>query len=336
MFETQIQPQRPVDRLNNIACGLWLSRALWVACRLRVPDAIGDEPEPIDAIAARTGSEPSMLRRLLNMLSAFGVFASEDDGRFVHTDLSLHLKSTHPESQRSFIEAVFGGEHYAAWGGIEHSLRTGETAFDSVFGMPVFDHFGRNPESARLFSEAMTGTTRAFEDAVLAAHEFKPFDVAVDVGGSRGSLLAGVLDRQPHGRGILFDLPEIIEDVRPSLESSRIDAAAGDFFERVPEGDLYLLKFILHDWTDAQCAIILRNIRTAIRPGGRLAIAELVLPEYIQPHFGYMMDVNMMVMTGGRERSLSEYVTLLEPAGFQVERMTPTQSPMSVIEAIAV
>jgi hypothetical protein len=305
-----------------------------------LPDAIGDEPTGIEAIAAATGGHKEMLRRLLNALAAFGVFECDGNGRFSHSDLSRHLRSDHPDTQRAFVESVFGGEHYRAWGSISHSLESGETAFNAEFGQPLFDHFGDNPDSAKLFSEAMTGTTRIVEQALLAAHAFKPFDCAVDIGGSQGSLLCGVLARHVKAHGILFDLPEIAEAPdalwRGSPEASRITAWSGDFFRCVPAGDLYLLKFILHDWTDAQCRVILRNIRAACRPGARLAVAEMVLPDRAAPHPGYLMDLNMMVMTGGRERSQAEYAALFKSAGFRLDRATPVPPQFSVLEAVAV
>lgn len=340
MLHQTLAPARPAESILQMASGLWLSRALWAACRLRVPDAIGDVPTGVEAIAAATGGHPAMLRRLMNALAAFGVFACDDRSRFSHTDLSRHLRTDHPASQRAFVESVFGGEHYRAWGSISHSLESGETAFNAEFGCPLFDHFGQNPGSAKLFSEAMTGTTRIFEQALVAAHEFRPFECAVDVGGSQGTLLCGVLARHAEAQGILFDLPEIAGNPeaawRHSPEAGRILAWSGDFFRTVPAGDLYLLKFILHDWTDAQCRVILRNIRSVIRRGGRVAVAEMMLPDRAAPHPGYLMDLNMMVMTGGRERSRSEYAALFKSGGFKLDRVTALPSQFSVLEAVAV
>lgn len=327
----------PLETIMTIGSGLWTSRALWAACRLRLADAIGAEPRTAEAIAAETGARPDMLRRLLNALSAANVFACNKEGLFSHGALSPYLASDHPASQRAFIESVFGGEHYAAWGAIEQSLTTGVTAFDAAYGEPVFDYFGKHPEAATLFSEAMTSTTQIMEAGLLGAHQLAPFALAVDIGGSRGTLLAGLLAQQPDARGILFDLPEIVAPRRESLAGSRIEPVAGNFFESVPAGgDLYLLKFILHDWTDDQCAIILANIRAAIAPGGRLAIFENVLPETVAPHPGYLMDLNMMAMTGGRERKASEFEAMLAAAGFFMEKVTQTPTFLSIIEAEAV
>jgi len=327
---------KPADIIMQMASGLWVSRAIWTACRIGVPEAVEGQPRGIDEIAAATATRPDMLRRLMNALAASGLFERTADERFGHNDLSRVLRRDHPASQRAIVEIVFGDEHYEAWGHLDHSLRTGETAFDKSYGLPIFGYFGQHPDRAAAFSEAMTSSTRMLEDAIMAAHSFRPFELAVDVGGSQGSLLRSILARHPQARGIIFDLPEIVEAIRPGLAGTRITAEAGDFFENVtPGGDLYLLKFILHDWTDDQCATILRNIRAAIRPGGRIALFEMVLPDEPVPHPGWFMDLNMMAMTGGRERTVAEYEALLAPAGFRMDRVTSTASPMSVIEAVA-
>lgn len=324
--------------IMQIAEGFWLSRALWVAARLRIADAIGDEPVAVERVAEATNTLPDALRRLLTALSAFGVFTSAPDGGFAHSPVSRLLRSDHPSSQRAFVESIIGNEHYEAWGAIEGAVRTGKAAFELHFGMNAFDWFPDNPQAARLFGEAMTGTTRQVEDAVLAAHDFGAFELGVDVGGSEGSLLRRLLARYPAARGIVFDLPGAAATApqawRDDPVADRLEAIGGDFFASVPEGgDLYLLKFILHDWDDERSALILRNIRKAIRPDGRVAIVEMVLPDDNSPHPGRLMDLNMLAMTGGRERSAAEYAALLEPAGFRTESLTPTASPMSVLIA---
>jgi hypothetical protein len=329
-------PANPVEALIGLASGLWVSRALWAAARLGIADSIDPEPTPLATIAERSGAHEGNLRRLMNALVSIGLFRAAGEDRYAHGDLSPFLRSDHPISQRAFIESVFGGEHYAGWGAIEDSLRSGGTAFDSVFGKPVFDWYGAHPAEARKFSRAMEGTTRLIEAALLATWTPPPFTLAVDVGGSRGTLIASLLQRNPDSRGILFDLPDIIESVEATNPDPRIDLVGGSFFDSVPEGDLYLLKMILHDWTDEQSEAILRNVRAAIRPGGRLAIIENVLPDEVGQSPGYLMDLNMMVMTGGRERSRADFAALLDRTGFRLENVTPTPVPMSVVQAVAV
>lgn len=332
----QAQDDNPLFALVRLASGLWVSRALWAAAHLKIADAVRHEPTPLAEIAAATGSDPANLRRLMNALVAAEIFVPAGDDKYAHSAISPFLMSNHPVSQRDFIATIFGGEHYAAWGALDESLKSGTTAFDSRYGMPVFDWYNAHHEEAQRFSRAMAGTTRILEAALLASWTPPPFELAVDIGGSRGALLSALLARAPEARGILFDLPDIAESVRGALPSDRIEAVGGNFFESVPEGDLYLLKLILHDWTDEQSLAILRSIRAAIRTGGRVAIVETLLPEQIEPHPGYLFDLNMMVMTGGRERTVSEFSALLDQAGFRLESVTPTPTPMGVVQGIAV
>jgi len=332
----QSPPDNPLFALIRMGAGLWVSRALWAAARLKIADAVGDEPTPIAQIAAATGTNETNLRRLMNALVAADLFVAVGEDAFSHGLASPLLKSDHPLSQRAFIDSIFGGEHYAAWGAIEAPLRSGTTAFDSVYGMPVFDWYNGHPDEAQLFSQAMAGTTMMVEAALLGAWSPPPFHRAVDLGGSRGTLLKALLGRMPDASGVLFDLPDIADSVRGTMASERVEVVGGDFFESVPEGDLYLLKLILHDWTDAQSEAILASIRRAVRPGGRVAIFENLLPDRVaEQHPGYLFDLNMMVMTGGRERTAAEFQTLLERTGFALESVTTTPTPMGVVQGVA-
>jgi SAM-dependent methyltransferase len=331
-----LEPQpNPLFRLIQLASGLWVSRALWAAAQLRLADAVGEAPTPLSQIARSSGGHEANLRRLMNALVSIGLFRAEGDDCYSHSELSQLLRSDHPLSQRTFVATIFGGEHYAGWGAIERSLTDGTTAFDSVYGMPVFDWYGGHPEEAEAFSRAMASTTMLLEAALLGSWEPPAFEMAVDVGGSRGTLLTALLQRRAEARGILFDLPEIAEAVRGEAARERVEVIGGDFFEAVPEGDLHLLKLILHDWNDEKSEAILRNIRAASRPGGRVAIIDALLPDAPGDHAGFLMDLNMMVMTGGRERSAADFEKLLERTGFRLESVTPTPTPMAVVQAVA-
>lgn len=325
----------PLFALVEMASGLWVSRALWAAAEFGVADAIGDEPAALGQIAQATGTREEPLRRLMKALVSVGLFTTDGDDRFGHNETSIFLKSDHPLSQRAFVRTIFGGEHYAGWGALGRSLAEGGTAFDHAYGRPVFDWYGDHPREAEAFSRAMQSTTLLIETMLMAMWTPPPFDLAVDVGGSRGPLLAGLLARAPQARGILFDLPEVADAVRPGIADPRIEVIGGDFFDSVPEGDLYLLKLILHDWDDKASAAILKNIRAAIRPGGRVVIIDALLPDRVENHPGFLMDVNMMVMTGGRERTAAEFGALLERGGFTLDSITPTPTPMGVVQAVA-
>jgi len=323
--------------LFQIAGGLIQSRMLWAIAHLGVADTF-DERATIDEIAAATGTHAPMLARVLDAACSLNVFARGDDGRYRHTELSRALRSDHPASIRVVVDAIFGGVHFEAWGSLVDGLRAGKTPFDLHFGMHSFDYYGQHPEVAEEFSRAMSASTRVIESALLAAYDFGDFELAVDVGGSRGTLIRAVLELHPGARGILFDRPEVIDAVSAELEGTRITGVGGSFFESVPAGgDLYLLKFILHDWSDADCDRILAKVREAIRHGGRLCIADAVMPERPDgPDPRYMMDLNMLALTGGRERSANEFHALLGRNGFEIRQILPTASNLSLIEAIAV
>jgi hypothetical protein len=313
-----------------------LSRAVWLAARLRLADLV-DGPSTVAELASKSETDPDALGRLLRALAAFGVFQLEPDGRFAHTPASQLLRSDHPRSQRAWLECLLGGEMFDAWATIESAVRTGQPSFNSVHGMTWVEYYREHEPAAALFADAMSATTRAFEDALLAADPFPSFACAVDVGASQGSLLRRLLERNPHARGVLFDLPEVIERwraERPDDLGGRLQAVAGDFFEHLPAGgDLYVLKFILHDWDDERAVAILSNALRAVADGGRLAIVETVLPDTPAEHPGYLFDLNMLAITGGRERTMQDFTDLLDRAGWRIERIVATESPLSVILA---
>jgi hypothetical protein len=307
---------------------------VWLAAHLRLADVIDAGPVSAEQIAQASATHPESLERLLRALAAEGVFRRDEEGRYWPTPASDLLRSDHPQSQRALMDVLLGGEAFEAWGAIEGSVRTGQTAFDARHGVSWLDYYAAHPEAGRAFAEAMTDTTRAFQDAILAVHPFPDFALAVDVGGSHGSLLRRLLDRQREARGIVLDLPEVVAGLSANGLGDRLIGVGGDFFEAVPAGgDLYLLKFILHDWDDERAETILRRVREAVRPDGRLAIIETVLPDAPVDHPGWLMDLNMLVMTGGRERTADAYATILRRAGWSIENVVPTASPLSVLIA---
>ena len=238
---------------------------------------------------------------------------------------------------RAFATVELGEEHYPAWGDLLHSVKTGEIAFDHVFGMRVWEFFAQHPENAKTFDDAMTGMTLAGNDAVLASYDFSPIGKIVDVGGGHGSLIASILKINPQMKGILFDAPPVIEGARRRIEAEgiadRCEVIAGDFFESVPSGgDAYILKWIIHDWGDERAIAILRNCHRVMTEYGKLLLVEAVVPRSSEPHFSKFVDLNILVKTGGRERTEHEYRTLLEASGFRLTRIIATESAMSVIE----
>jgi hypothetical protein len=232
---------------------------------------------------------------------------------------------------------AMGEEHYRAWGDLLYSVQTGRTAFEHVFGQPIFSYLAANPRAAALFDETMTAVHGAETAAMLEVYNFTPIGTLVDVGGGNGTTLAAVLARDALLHGILFDRPDVIDRARERLKAAGMEhrclLVGGDFFKSVSVGgDAYLLRHILHDWYDEQCLTILGNIRKAMLPRAKLLVVESVIPPGNEPFFGKLLDVNMLVMPGGMERTEAEYRQLFAAAGFQLSRIIPTRMEVSVIE----
>lgn len=330
----------PQSAVMHIIAGYWLSRTVYLAAKLKLADAVGAQGATLAQIAATTGTRPEELARLMRALASHGFFKREADGRFVQTLLSETLISNRPGSMRGLAEAELGHDHYESWGDVESCLQQGGTAFERIYGKPIWRHYAENPAAEKLFGEAMVNFTAIANAGILGSYTFQPSKKVVDIGGGYGQFLTSILDQQPDAHGVLFDLPTLIGDVKKNgalaRYGNRVEAVGGDFFQSVPAGgDLYLLKFILHDWDDDHSVAILRNVRQAIAPGGRLAVVEIVLPPINEPHIGPLIDLNMMVMTGGLERTENDYRDLLAKAGFQLDKVVNTKSPFSVVEATA-
>jgi O-methyltransferase/IclR-like helix-turn-helix domain-containing protein len=335
-MEHQVPPQTAI---MHIIAGYWLSRSVYLAARLKLADAIGDGELGLPDLAAKTGTSPTALRRLMRALTSHGFFLAREDGRYAQSPLSETLRTARPGSMRGLAEAELGHDHYEAWGQVETCLRHDGTAFERIYGMPIWRYYGEHPETEALFAEAMSNFTTIAHAGILGSYEFPPFKMAIDVGGGHGAFLKAVIDSKPDARGILFDVPTVIAEAEQTgaIANGNIRGVGGDFFKEVPAGgDLYLLKFILHDWKDEQSIQILTSVRKAIVSAGRLVIVEIVLPNSSEPHVGPLIDLNMMVMTGGIERTELEYRQLLGSSGFRLERVVATKSPFSIIEAVPV
>ena len=303
-----------------------------VAASFGVADAIGEEPLDPRAIASRTGLDADALRRILRLLAAHGVFEERADG-YAHNAASRLLRSDHPESMGSYVRM---GGMPAFWGPYTELEKTVQTGLPSRDWRALLDYFEEHRDEAEIFNAAMVAKSRAVLPAVVDAYDFDRFDVIADIGGGRGHLLAAVLERARRARGILFDLPNVVAEVS-SARSPRLEIAAGDFFaDAPPSADLYVLMDLLHDWRDDDAARILASVRRAAPPHARVLIIETLVPEVSGPHFGKTLDVIMLAVTGGRERSRTEYAALLERSGLRLERVLPTRSEYSIVEALAV
>jgi hypothetical protein len=316
----------------------WLSRMLHVAATLGLADHLAKGPKSAAELAGPTQTHARSLHRLMRALANVGVFAEDGQGRFSLTPLGEALKTGAPGAARSAILTLASSWISQAYDHLLYSVRTGKPGFDQAMGMPVFDWLAKNPEAASLFSETMVGFHGEEPAAVAAAYDFSGLSTIVDVGGATGNLISAVLGRNPAARGILFDLPHVVRDAAPLLQSrgvaGRVTIEAGSFFERVPSGgDAYLLSHVIHDWSEEQCLTILGHCRKAMKPGSRLLIVEMVLPPGNAPHPGKMLDIMMLVGPGGQERTETEYGELLAKAGFRLKRVVPTPSAVSVVEA---
>ena len=322
----------------QIISGFWISRAVYVIAKLGIPDLLKTGPKTADELASTTKMHAPSLFRLLRALASVGVLNSAGDGRFALTPVSETLVTDAPGSLRWFAVSELGQEHYPAWGNLMHSVKTGEIAFDHFFGVDIWKYFQQNPEDAAVFNDSMSGVTAAVNEAITSLYDYSKFRKIVDVGGGHGGLITSILKQNPKLHGVLFDAPEVIEGARPKLEAAglanRCETVAGDFFKSVPEGgDAYIMKWIIHDWDDARAITILRNCRKQIAPNGRLILVDCVVPETDDPHFSKFIDLNMLVMTGGKERTAKEFDDLLAAAGFRLLRVIPTDVPTGIVEA---
>mgnify|MGYP003945918625 CR=1 FL=1 len=318
--------------------GFWMSRAVWVAAKLGLADLLKSGPKTAEELAQATSTHAPSLFRILRALASAGVFKKENDERFGLTPLSETLITDAPGSTRWFIISELGQEHYPAWGNLMHSVKTGEVAFDDFFGMDVWKYFSQNPEDAAVFNDSMSANTAAVNEAITSLYDFSKFNKIVDVGGGHGGLITSILQKNADVAGVLFDAPEVIEGARAKLEAAgvadRCEAVAGNFFEAVPEGgDAYVMKWIIHDWEDEKAIAILKNCRQHTQSGDRLIIVDCVVPENDEPDFSKTFDLNMLVMTGGKERTAAEFQELLAAAGFKLLRVIPTDLPPSIVEA---
>ncbi len=329
----------PVIMLQMIS-GFWISRAIYVAAKLGIADLVKDRPKTAAELAQETGTHAPSLYRVLRALASVNIFAKDDDGRFHLTPLAATLQSDAPGSLRYMAMTELGEEHYPAWEHLLHSVTTGEIAFDHRFGMPLWEFFEHHPENAAIFNNAMSNMTAGLHDALLASYDFSQINKIVDVGGGHGGLITTILETNPSMNGVLFDAPSVIEGARqriPSEIRERCELVGGDFFKSVTDGgDAYILKWIIHDWDDEKSVAILKNCHRAMVPGGKLLLVEAVIPQGDEPVFSKYIDLNMLVMTGGRERTEDEYRNLLAAAGFELTRIVSMPSPFSIIEAARV
>ncbi len=328
--------QPPDKALLELITGYWVSQAIFAAAKLGIADLLRDGPRSCDDLAADTGVLAGPLSRLLRALAGVGVFRGYEGrpGWFGLTPLANGLRSDVPDSQLAF--ALLQEYQYRPWGEVLHSLATEETGFERVFGQPFFAYLADHPSAASVFNEAMADRTVEVADAVVDAYDFHRVGTLVDVGGGSGLLLTTILAAHPALHGLLYDLPPVVVAARQRIAgaglSGRCEARGGDFFASVPsDGDCYLLKWIIHDWDDDRAIDILAGCRQAMAPDDRVLVIEAVLSAGNEPTFSNWIDLTMLTVTGGRERTADEYRGLFSAAGLRLTRVIPTATEASSI-----
>jgi SAM-dependent methyltransferase len=318
--------------------GYWVSQAVGVVALLRVADQLSGGPRSAEELARDVDADPHALYRVLRFLASLGVFSEPAPGSFGLTPLGETLRADSPESVRNFAITETAPGHWLPWGRLYDSVRTGEPMAARTLGMGLFDWYARNPDEARYFSAAMGNLAALTASELVRLYDFSAVRTVADIGGAHGVLLRAVLQANPAARGILLDLPHVIATAGDAIAaaglSERCELVSGDFFEAVPAGaDLHLLKQIVHDWDDEQATRLLRNCHRALAPGGKLLLVEMVVPADNRPSSAQGMDLNMLVLLGGRERTEEEFARLLDGAGFRLERVMANRSPFDVVEA---
>jgi len=343
MIMSEVQPWQ---QLFEKLMGSWVSRAIYAAAKLRIADHLSAGPRSASEIAAAVGVASGPLHRLLRALTGVGIFDRQSDGRFRNNPTSELLREEGADSMWAMV-VMLGEEQHRCWDDVLETLRTGEPAFERLFGQPVFGYLSEHPEQARIFDAAMVNFSRRETQAVLNAYDLSGVKTLADVGGGTGGKLAGILRRYPAMRGILFDQPHVVDRARPMLAANgfaaRCDIQGGDFFERAPVGaDAYMLGHIIHDWDDARAGLILKNLRIAMPSGARLLVVEYVVTDGDAgsssdgKSLAEWLDLHMMVAAGGLERTEAQYRRLFADHGFRLARIVRTGGPgdISVIEGV--
>ena len=336
--EKQLPP--PAQMMHKIT-GFWTSCCIYAAVKLNIADMLATKPQTAEQLAETTNTHAPSLYRVLRALAGEGIFNENENGEFSNTSLGETLLDNVPGSMKAMALTQLG-DHFGAWGNLEYSVKTGGIAFDNVEGMSVWKYYEENPEDGMNFMKAMTGLTAGAIKNIVPAYDFTQFKTIVDVGGGNGALLIAVLNAAPEAKGIVYDQEYVVNETNKIIESNGLSeqcsVEAGSFFDSVPpNADAYLMKSVLHDWEDEKCIDILKNCNEAMTLESKLLILESVIPGANIPHPGKFIDINMLVMTGGKERTEKEFATLLQQAGLKLTQVIRTNSPMiSIVEAVKV
>ena len=337
--ESAVQEAPPEAVLTQMITGSLGSQAVYVAAQLGIADLLAHGPRKVEELASAADVDSASLYRVMRALASFGVFEEYGLRVFGLTPTGELLRSDSPRSLRDL--AIFMGEdwHWRVWGRTLYSVRTGQAAWKQVHGQEVFPYFATNPEAAKIFDRAMTSLSNLAIKAVVQGYDFSDVEALVDVAGGHGRLLTAILDEHRSMHGVLFDQQHVLEGAKDNQHvkalSERMKLVSGDFFESVPAGfDGYIMKHIIHDWDDERAVQILRNISKVMQDDGRVMLVEAVITTDGKQDFGKLLDIEMLVSPGGKERTAGEYRELFARSGLKMTRIVPTKSPYSVIEAV--
>jgi SAM-dependent methyltransferase len=324
------------QQFMKMTIGGWMTQAISVAAELGIADFLVQGPRTADELAKLAHAHGGALYRVLRALASVGIFSEDAERRFSLTPMAECMRSDTPNSLRSFA-IMSGAEFYQSWGCLLHSAQTGEPGFQKRYGAPFFQYMTDHPERHAIYDAAMMVHGIAETEPMLNAYDFSAFGTVADVGGGNGRMLAAILQRHPAVRGILFDLPPVAQRAQPGLAelglADRCQVVGGDFFVSLPAADAYVLRHVIHDWSDDNAVQILRNCRTAMNRGGRVLLVETVIPPLNEPCFGKWLDL-MMLIVEGRERTREQYEQLFAQAGLKLNRIVPTTHEVSIIEGV--
>ncbi len=315
------------------------SACLYVAAKLKIADLLAGGPQPVSELARRSDANEDGLYRILRALASLDVFREGMSRTFANTPLSETLRDDLFGSARDAVLFMADPLHMTVYGELTHTVKTGETAFGKITGMQPFEFFRQNAEENSLFNDAMTSMSRQFVQPVMEAYDFGESGTLADIGGGHGILLGTILRKHRGLRGIVFDLPNVVRGAEPQIESlglrSRCEILGGDFFEAVPPADSYVMKSIIHDWDDVRAMTILKNCARAMRgQSGRIILLEMLVGASNEPSLAKWIDIEMLAIAGGRERSETEYRDLFAGAGLRLARVVSTAGPLAVLEAV--
>ena len=328
----------PPAQLMKFIVGRWISKPIYVAAELGIADILAKGPKSIEELAQASQSHAPSLYRMMRALASVGIFSQTADQRFELTEMAEYLKTGALRSIALMFNSDWSDK---AWEYFLDSVKTGDTAFEKAHGMPVSDWLEKNPQTADVFNEANAVKAAGSHRAIIDVYDFSGIRALTDVGGGLGVLMAEILKANPKMQGIVADTPFVIQQAKKMIRAQgvedRCQAVECDFFKKIPSGsDAYLMSNILHDWPDKLCRIILANCHRAMKPESRLLVLEMVIPPGNEPSIAKLLDLEMLVITGGLERTEPQFENLFESSGFRLSRIIPTNENVCLIEGVRV